>query len=174
MASLHGATQALKGVGGLLIGFAGLAAIIALMMVMIAGGAWVTVHVYPWVARVAAFAFAADVLVLLPLAIFRPTRGISAFGLILSSFVFGLANWMFGFLTTLTLWGGFGVVVGLFLGGVGLVPVGMLAALFHGEWGALGELVLGLVLTIGAGVLGGFLGDHTGPRPAKITNVAGT
>jgi hypothetical protein len=38
-------TQALRSIDGLPIGLAGLAAIIALMMGMIAGGAWVTVHV---------------------------------------------------------------------------------------------------------------------------------
>jgi hypothetical protein len=165
--------QALKGIGGLLLGLAGLVIIIVIAMVLITGGAWVTVQVYPWVIGAAKWVLVVDVLALLPMAIFRPTRSASAFGLILSSIVFGLANWMFGFLTTLNFWGVFGVIVGLFLGGIGVVPVGMLAALLHGDWGVLGNLIFGTILSIGAGVLGSALLDHTGPRPVRIADAAG-
>jgi TPR repeat protein len=46
-----------------------------------------------------------------------------------------------------------GVFVGIFMGGVGIVPLGMLASLFNGDWYAIGILVFGLALTFGARII---------------------
>jgi uncharacterized protein len=46
-----------------------------------------------------------------------------------------------------------GVFVGIFMGVVGIVPVGMLASLFNGDWYAIGILVFGLALTFGARII---------------------
>ena len=49
------------------------------------------------------------------------------------------------------------VFVGLFLAGVGVVPVAMLAALFEGSWDLFWDLVVGLVLTFGSRAYGTYL-----------------
>jgi TPR repeat protein len=46
-----------------------------------------------------------------------------------------------------------GVFVGIFMGVVGIVPVGMLASLFNGDWYAIGILVFGLALTFSARII---------------------
>lgn len=55
------------------------------------------------------------------------------------------------------LWGGIAVFIGLFLLGVGVVPIAMLATLFNGMWSTLGELFLLLILTFGSRFLGIYL-----------------
>lgn len=57
-------------------------------------------------------------------------------------------------LVALAIWGVPGVVIGLLLGGVGVVPVAMLATLTHGMWEPLAELAGLVVLTFGSGILG--------------------
>ena len=59
-----------------------------------------------------------------------------------------------GLLLTWMLWGGFAVMIGLFLCGVGVVPMAMLATLFSGMWLELGLLFLAIVLTFGTRILG--------------------
>lgn len=41
--------------------------------------------------------------------------------------------------------------------GIGVVPIGILAALFNGMWPELGILVLAIVLTFGCRLFGAFL-----------------
>jgi hypothetical protein len=59
-----------------------------------------------------------------------------------------------GLLLTWMLWGGFAVFIGLFLMGIGVVPIAMAATLFKGMWAELGLLVLAVVLTFGLRTLG--------------------
>ena len=74
-----------------------------------------------------------------------------------------------GLLLTLDLWGGCAAVIGLFLLGIGVVPIAMLATLFNGMWIELGLLVLAVVLTFGLRILGAFLQDTaiSGPDATK-------
>lgn len=56
---------------------------------------------------------------------------------------------MDGLLVTLSTWGVVAVIIGLCFMGVGVVPIGMLAALFHGQWEELFDLIILIVLTFG-------------------------
>ena len=75
----------------------------------------------------------------------RRTRSLAATGLLLSSYLFGLTSWFMGLVLTWTLWGGGAVFVGLILMGVGVVPMGLLATLFRGDWGPF-LLLLGAII----------------------------
>ena len=77
----------------------------------------------------------------------------------IGSYVLGLSLWVWSLLLTYSIWGGVAVFIGLFLFGVGIVPVAMLATLFHGMWSDLGQLVLGLVLVFGSRILAIWLGN---------------
>jgi hypothetical protein len=87
-------------------------------------------------------------------AIVPKARGISGLVLYVSSYVYGLAVWVFGLAVTLVFWGWIAVIIGLLLGGVGVVPIGMLAAVFNSEGDIFWTLLVGLVLTYGARLLG--------------------
>lgn len=100
-----------------------------------------------WITAIALF-------ILLPLAIFRQTRTISAVGLYLSSFVFGISLWVYGFLTAYFYWGVVGVLIGLVFLGIGVVPVAILAALVNADWSTIGSIVYLIAITYGARALG--------------------
>jgi hypothetical protein len=57
---------------------------------------------------------------------------------------------MYGFLMTYALWGVGGLLVGLAFAGVGVVPLGIIAAALHGMWEPVGELIFGVFITYAA------------------------
>jgi hypothetical protein len=77
---------------------------------------------------------AEGIVLLLPLASFRKTRIVPAYGLYVASFVFGVCGRVSGFMVTYEIWGGVGMFIGLMLGIVGIVPLGIVAASWHSEW----------------------------------------
>src|SRR5450759_3371220 len=143
----------LKDVGLVLAGIAGFLALVFLMGLYIEGLTWASENLQEYLNIAAKIALAVCVFILLPCALFPPTRIISVFGLVISSVIFGASTWTLGFLVTLHYWGTMGVFVGIFMGVVGIVPVGMLASLFNGDWYAIGILVFGLALTFGARII---------------------
>jgi hypothetical protein len=154
----------IKAAGGLLMILAGLALIGVIGAAFLFGMSWITVHVYPWMAKAAGWVLAIDLFFLLPLAIFRTTRPAAAAGLIISAWVYGITNWMLGFLTAFHFWGALGVFIGLCIAGIGVIPIAVLAALINGAWGVLGNLAIGIVLWIVALGLGSFLETRSGPK----------
>ena len=64
-----------------------------------------------------------------------------------ASSIFGITLWIWGLVLTYNLWGGGAVLVGLFLFGVGVVPMAMLATLFAAMWSLLGQLLLLAAMT---------------------------
>jgi hypothetical protein len=61
-----------------------------------------------------------------------------------------------------------GVIIGLVIAGVGIVPVGMLAVLLHG-WQALIVFVILIVLTFGLRGLGFWLAKKVDQRAARLS-----
>jgi len=86
----------------------------------------------------------------------------------ISSYVFGLTLWFLGLLLTYFTWGFLGVFIGLVLGGVGVVPVAMLAALINGEFFTLGILVFLTMLTFGTRALGMYLAGRAEKNKSTV------
>jgi hypothetical protein len=147
----------LKTISGFLLGILGLIAIAVIAGLLILGGAWLSDKIYPWLIVAFAIALAVIVFVLLPLAIFRRTRGFSGIGIFIASYVFGATLWVWSLLITYTLWGGLAVFIGLIMAGIGIVPLAIFATLFKGMWSILGQIVLLLIFTLGARFFGIFL-----------------
>lgn len=145
--------ETLKGIGAMIAGLAIMAAFFFVLMLIFSGVAYVSVIVMPWLVAAAKWAFAIALFILLPTAFFKATRPFSALGFLFASFAFGLCAWVMGFLLAYSHWGLFGVIVGIVLGGVGVVPVGLLAAMFHGEWYAVWILLEYVALTIGSRII---------------------
>lgn len=143
-----------KKFGGYMLGLAVFAAVLALPFVFIKGAMWASENLLPPLFAVGWIAIAIVILVLLPLSLFRRLRGFTGTGIFLSSYLFGLICWLTGFVVTYSLWGAWAVVLGiLFLGG-GVVPIGMVASLFKGEWQMLMLLFILVVLTFGTRIGG--------------------
>ncbi len=131
--------------------------VILLIGLFLKGGVWLSAKVYPWLLLAFSLTLGITLFILIPLAFFQKTRKFSGNSMVISSYVFGLTLWVWGLLLTYTLWGGFAVFVGLFLLGVGVVPIAILATLIGGMWPTLGQLILLTVMTFGARFLGAYL-----------------
>ena len=77
--------------------------------------------------------------------------------------------WCCGLGVTYEAWGIGGVIIGLVIAGIGIVPVAMLAVLLHGEWQALIVFVILIVLTFGLRALGFWLAKKVDERAARLS-----
>lgn len=104
----------------------------------------------------------------IPLSLLRPTRSISAICLQVAAYVFGFAVWLAGAAIAYEFWGIWAVLVGLFILGVGVVPVAILAAAVHGSWSEAGVLIFGLALVAAARFYSVFLFSVTRTQPVHV------
>jgi len=139
----------IKGLRTYLFGALFIAGLILIPLLLLKGGLWLTQTVYPLLIIIYAIALIVCVVIFLPLSLFQKTRAFSSIGILISSYIFGVTVWVWSFLLTYMLWGMLGLIIGLFIMGVGVVPVAILATLLNGEWSAFFQLVLLLVLTFG-------------------------
>lgn len=66
--------------------------------------------------------------------------------LAISSYLYGSLIWLFGLFVTVELWGILGILIGLLLLGVGVIPLGILASIFSAEWGILWDFTVLIAL----------------------------
>ena len=92
--------EKLKSIGSIIFGLMAVIAMISLAFTLIYGVTYITVEFNPLLEKIASILVFISILILLPLAIFRKTRWISATGLYVFSYVFGLSTWMNGLLIT--------------------------------------------------------------------------
>lgn len=107
--------------------------------------------------NISSIVFGLNLIILLLLGPFRKTRGVTAMALLYSSFLFGITTWLTGLFLTYMFWGIIGVIVGLFIVGIGVVPIGALACLFNASWQSLWTLVILVAVTFGARWIGWLL-----------------
>ena len=144
----------LANIGSYIFGAVIMLAMLSIPAIFILGGAWVGEKVLPWLMLFSIIVIGFCLVILLPLTIFRATRGWAGVGFYFASYVFGLTGWFMGLLLTLALWGVWAVIIGLFLFGIGVVPIAILATLFNGMWLELGLLFLAIILTFGCRFFG--------------------
>lgn len=114
---------------------------------------WLSASVMPLLQILFYIALDISVFILLPLAIFRKTRGVSATGLYMVSYVFGINLWLWSFLLVYQIWGTVALVIGLLFFGVGVVPIAFFAILF-GHMQYITQMIGLLICTFGARYLG--------------------
>lgn len=147
---------ALKSIGVFFLGGAIFIGLILLVLFFVKGGVWLGEKVLPWLFIIMWPVLVIDIVVFLPMGIFKRTKGAAALGLSISSYVFGLTLWFWGLILTYIIWGTVGVLVGLFIAGIGVVPLSILATALEGEWSTLGQLAFLLFLTFGSRALGSY------------------
>lgn len=143
----------LKSIGSTLLGIAIFVGIIVATILFFTLGAKVAFTIAPFINWLAGILFIIN-LALLLVALIPKARGIVGLIIYISSYVYGLSAWIYGLAVTLTLWGWLAVIIGVLLGGLGVVPIGILAAIFCGEWGIFWTLLLTVVLTYGSRTVG--------------------
>jgi hypothetical protein len=161
--------KTLKNVGLILGGLLGMTAVFGLAMIFIVGATAVSFWVKEWLAVIFWSNLLISFFILGPLSLIPPARFIAAIGFVIASFVFGAMMWFGGLGVTYETWGMAGVIIGLMIAGVGIVPVGMLAVLLQGEWQALIGFVILIVLTFGLRALGFWLAKKVDARAARLS-----
>jgi MFS family permease len=151
--------EKLKSIGAVLLWIGVSIGMIFLAVFLIKGGLWLGEILYPWLTAISAVTFIVCLLILLPLSFFRKSRAFAGLSFFIASYIFGVGLWVWAFLLTYALWGTVALLIGLFMAGIGVVPMAMLATIFHGEWGIFGQLVLLLLFTFGSRMLGLYLGE---------------
>lgn len=128
-----------------------------LVALVVRGGVALSSFLYPWLLALNALTLAFTLLVLAPNGVYSSTPRFAGNGMVVASYVFGATLWVWSLLLTYTLWGTFGLILGLLFAGIGVVPLAMLATLLHAMWSQLGQLAAMLVLTLGVRAWGLFL-----------------
>jgi hypothetical protein len=149
----------LREAGTWLLGIVGLLAVLAIPAVFLVGAELLSELLLPWFSLASVLALALVLFLVLPLSVFRRCRGFAAMTSLIASYVLGITVWMWALLLTLALWGGWAVLIGLFMFGVGVVPIAMLATLFKGMWSILAQLVVLTALTFGTRFYAHWIGD---------------
>lgn len=146
--------DALKNAGLTVLGLGLLLLLLALPVLFIKGGLWAAQHILPVLSTIGGVLLGVDLLVLLPLSLVGRARPFTGGAILFSSYVFGATLWLAGLIFTYTLWGFLAVFVGLFLMGIGVVPIAMLATAVHGMWSPFWDLVIMTLCTFGARIIG--------------------
>jgi hypothetical protein len=141
--------EKIKNIGIFVLGIGFFLLLILASVLMIQGAVWVGEHVIQWLINLTWIVFGINLFILLPLSLFRKTGMIGGIGIFISSYVFGLTLWFLGLLLTYFTWGFLGIFIGLILGGVGVIPIAMLAMFLNAEFSVLFVLILLSILTFG-------------------------
>lgn len=157
-----------KNFAGMALGLMFFIGMIALGVAFLIGAAAFSVWVLKWTFPAFMIVAGVSALLLLPLALIPPTRMLSAIGFLFASFVFGAILWLWAMAYTYSAWGLLGLIIGLFLGGIGVVPIALVASLFHGDWGNLGLFLVTIVLTVGSRALAHWLEERAMTRKARL------
>ncbi len=141
----------------LMVGFSALS--IGLIVLFLKGATFMAEHFLPFLSNASAVLFWVLLLIALPISFVKATRGVMSIVFLISSYVFGLTGWLIGFILTYYYWGAFWLIVGLFLGGIGVVPLGLLASGFNDGWNQFWNLLFILVLTYATRFYGFWLSE---------------
>lgn len=95
------------------------------------------------------------VFVLLPMALFKAKRQAAGTYMHFASYVFGLTTWFLGATVTFVTWGWVGLIIGLIIAGVGVVPIGILAAFISLKEPTLGFTLIVMTVIVFATRIGG-------------------
>jgi len=135
----------LKGTGLVILYIGGMILLWCVVLALLNGAVSVGARSFPWLIGTYGITLGICIL-LLPLLFFRGARKFVGTAYVCSSYIFGLATWVWSLLLAYAYWNWIGIIIGLLFMGVGVFPIALLACLFHGNWATSGEL-------IGSGIL---------------------
>jgi hypothetical protein len=147
-------SEKIKNTGCLVFGILFLVGLITTILFVVRGAFWVGEKVLPFLLDLTGFVSLIVFFVFVPMTFFKKLRRKAGKALFFSSFLFGLTAWVYSALVAYTLWDLLGLFIGLFIFGVGVVPVGIIAALISGEWIMASSIIYLIVLTLASRFFG--------------------
>ena len=106
---------------------------------------------------VAVIIFFIDLIIMLPLSLFKKTRLFASKSIFYSSYFFGFMLWIECVFYTFDLWGIIALIIGLLIIGIGVVPMAFLALAINSMWDAFFTLLITLVVIMVVRFLGAYL-----------------
>lgn len=149
-----------------------LVAMVAISISLLQGTIWASGKIFPYVVAFNGLVLAFTIFVLLPNAVFSSTPRFAGHGLMVVSYVFGFTAWLWCLLLSYSTLGLVWMFLGLFMGGVGVVPLAIIGMLINGMWSSLGELLLWMIFITGSWLWGGHLLMKAAARNAVVTSQA--
>ena len=143
------------GEGALGIGI--LAGIFLLGLAFLFFAAELSVWALQWLPNIFAITVLAVLIILIPMAFIPATRYVSSIGFHMCGQIFALMLLIFSMAYVYSEWGLLPVIIGLFLAGIGPIPIAVFIAIIEGHWPVLGNLAVIVVAAIVASVLASFV-----------------
>jgi hypothetical protein len=157
--------KAAFGLGSYATGLIVVCLVLFLIALMLRGMVWAADKLMPWLVTASGYALLVCIFIFLPLCIFRRTRPWAGVGFVYASLLFGAMLFVYSCLFVVFAWGYGALAIGKIFAGVGVVPLALLAAIFHGEWTIFWEILFGVVLTFGPRIIGTWL---TSPKEEEV------
>lgn len=153
MSSLTSIFEKVKEAGWFVLGLGVMVIFVVIIAIFLNGAIYIGEKIIPFLQILLGWASAIFFLILLPLDLIRKTRKVAGTATFYFSYLSGFTLWFYAALSAYYLWGFLGLIVGLFLAGVGVLPIAILASLFNGEWTILWNLLYLAALTYGSRIL---------------------
>lgn len=144
----------IKSIGRFIIGISVIFGLLVLLTVLFKGGITLAEKILPLLLKVSNIITFFIVFILLPIACFKKTRKYSAIILYFLSNFYGFSLWIYSALVVYVFWGLIALFIGLFLMGIGVLPIAIIVAIFNGQWLILLSLIYLMALTYGSRVIG--------------------
>lgn len=129
------------------------AGFIFLLPLVVRMAVWLCERIFPILQIISGWTLLIYLLLLIPMAIFRPTRSVAALSMFLATLIFGITTVAGGLLISHDIWGFLGCAIGMGFWLIGVIPVAILASLIHGLWWNFTWLLLMVFFTVGSGLL---------------------
>jgi hypothetical protein len=126
-----------------------LIAVVAISFGIVEGASWLVGNFFTWLRITSLVLFIVIVLIMMPLSIPARSRTFAVTSIAIASIFFLGMAWVEGVFVTIDLWGAGAAAVGFALGGLGVIPVGMLATACDARWPEFFEILALVVATIG-------------------------
>lgn len=130
---------------------------VVLLLLFFKGTPWIAENIYPFVNAISGIALIIAVPLSLILSIFKRTRGIGGAGLFISSYAVGINLWVWSLMVAYSLAGVVWLVVGVLAGGVGVVPIAIIASLLKTQWRVAVQILILVVVVFALRGFGAYL-----------------
>ncbi|HJO94676.1 MAG TPA: hypothetical protein QF753_14860 [Victivallales bacterium] len=144
----------IKNIGCLFVGIAILIGALFILSLFIKVGVWFADTLFPLFIYASICLLILDIVLFLPLSLFKNTKLTAGKWIFFSSYLFGITLWIWCLILTYKAFGWVGILIGVILLGIGIVPVGFIGALFTGQILIVLYLILLILITYGARRIG--------------------
>ncbi|MCP4177206.1 MAG: hypothetical protein GY756_05510 [bacterium] len=139
-----------KNIGCLFVGIAILIGALFIFSLFVKGGVWFADTLFPLFIYASIVLLILDIVLFLPLSLFKNTKLVAGKWIFFSSYLFGVTLWIWCLILTYKAFGWIGILIGVILLGIGIVPVGFVGALLTGHMLIVLYLIFFVVITYGA------------------------